>query len=163
MNDVDDLTHSPIESLAGLAREAFEAAYADQVGDLAAETVLEERSAIVPFYGTCKLKVLVGGLVILSNRKKRFWLFETRARVEEREHLRAWAEFARGRWVAMPPSEAGTYPTRDCEGGRAPDRTFVRVRGALKDTTRGFVSGDKVTEWRGDRWSVPYPKLPGAI
>jgi hypothetical protein len=106
------------------------------------------------------LWVLASGLVI-AEKRNRYSLFETTARVQEREHKRAWNAFMCGAWVNTPPREPGFYFCRDREGKRHM-REFQRVRGRLVDVSGDFVPWGQVTTFMGEWWSEAIPNLPGS-
>ena len=148
----------------GLPRDEFVARWRDEIGEPSDEVCLGTKTFKLPKQGKCVAYLFVGGLVALST-KQGWSAYETTERVEDRQYYAAWAAFCRGVWVDRVPTEEGVYPVRDLEGCRGRDRTLKRVDGKLKDITAngGFVGSDKVTQWRGDWFSSPYPRLRGAI
>lgn len=160
--DQDELLHTQIAGFDGLSDIDFADLYEDRVGDLDTEVVQREYTAPLVNYGRCRVHVFVGGLVHVRNRGGKNWLFETEARVEAREHIAAWADFARGHWTDTAPTTPGTYPTRRRDGVRGPDHTFQLIGGNVRDTV-GYVPSGRATQWLGDFWSVAYPSLPGAV
>lgn len=149
--------------LGWLPLDKFEAAYLDDVGDPADEICQRFVRAPIPKRGVCCLFVLRGGLTVVEDAKGRWAVYESQARVDEREYLSTWGEFVRGCWLSSIPVEPGVYPTRDLEGRKGKDRELRLVQGRLKDCTYGFVGAGKVTEWRGEWWSRKLPNLRGAV
>lgn len=89
-------------------------------------------------------------------------LFESAAETARREHLAAWADFARGFWTHRVPTVPGTYPVRDRSGNRGRDHVFVSRGDRVLDTDSGFLRPGVATNYVGSFWSMPYPTLPGA-
>lgn len=161
--EIDELAYQVVPGFEGLDESTFTAKYDDEVGNLFQEVESKSFKANVPPLGTCQVRVLVGGLVILKARRSKYYLYETKARVDERENLRRWAEYARGCWTKRVPNEPGIWATRDLAGFRGPDKKFEVHAGKLIEVGGGFVGNGKVTEWRGEFWSMAMPPLPGAL
>lgn len=161
MNDrVESDLFRLLPRFSGLKRDVFMARFLDEVGDLADEVVTGSYSTRSP---KREITVYAGGLVLVVGAHDKLSLYETQTRVEEREHIAAWAEFARGHWSAVVPSEPGVYPTRDAERRRGDDHMLILHGGQLRDLNSGYLVGETVTNWRGEFWSVCYPRLPESL
>jgi hypothetical protein len=147
----------------GLTHERFETKFEDEIGDLDLETCVETHDVTLPRFGKSLVRVLRGGLAIVSDSKEHWHVYKVRARVEHEEFLSSWQAFMRAGWTMDPPEDEGVYPTKDLEHRRGIDRTLKRVQGRLVDITRGFVGGGKTTEWRGYFWAAKYPRLPNSL
>lgn len=147
-----------------LPLDEFLVRWADEIGDPGSELCLECTQFRLPKQGKCTAFLFAGGLVRLDYGKDLHAAYETLQRVEDRRYYSDWAEFCRGVWSSNPPHKGGTWPTRDLNGFRGRDRVFVKVEGKLTDVTPsgGFTPKGKLTEWRGEFWSMPYPRLKGA-
>jgi hypothetical protein len=147
----------------GLDEEAFKTKFADEVGELEDEDVLGIHTVELPHYGVSNIWILKNGLTVLESAKGKYSLFESRARIAERDHINAWARYARGTWTRRVPREPGTYATRTLDGKRGKDRELRLVRDRLVDITDSFVPLGKTTTWQGEFWSEKLPTLPGAL
>jgi len=160
-------TEDEIESLlyrlvlGGLHQDDFLVKYNDEVGNINEEVTEAVHVVDLPRHGSSILRVLRGGLVIMEAQNGKMSLFETQARVQEREHLTRCAEFARGRWVDKVPTEAGCWPTR-ARDGRMSVHELKYSGGRLVDVSGGYVPAGKVSSWAGSWWSVKVPTLPGS-
>ncbi len=145
--------------------EKFEQAYFDDVGDPAEEVCVRLFRGTLHKRGVCSFYLLRGGITVVEDARDRWAAFESEDRLFEREYYAAWSEFARGCWVGRTPTEPGVYPTRDLEGRRGRDRHLTLVQGKLRDVTPsgGFTGSNKVSEWRASWWSLPFPRLRGAL
>lgn len=163
MTDVGDLLARLVVEAQPL--EKFELAYEDLVGEAESEVCQQVLSVKLPKKGQSTLYLLRGGLTVVEDQKGRWSCYETAARVEEREYYRGWNEFIRAGWTKRVPDRAGVYPTRTRDGARARDRELKLVGGKLRDCTLGggFQSTDRVSNWAGDWWALPYPALRGAV
>ncbi len=150
-----------------LEQDLFQQRYNDNVGTFAEETILD----IVHNGDEETYYILKGGMVMIETSRETeglpptFALHETAELTAWNDHIRSWANFARGHWQSEHPTEPGVYPVRNKHGARKPDqfRELVRVgEYGLRDVGGGFVRLGRVTEWVGDWWSVPIPHLPGA-
>lgn len=144
-----------------LKQEFFLQLYVDEIGDendLALSTHVIDSST----YGPCSLFVLENGLVVLESPQGRFSLYETEARARARDHVNAWADFARGYWTLATPQESGLYFVKSLDHARQAVRELAMVRGRLKDTTKGepLARVGLVSEWRGYWWMPKVPRLP---
>ena len=147
------------ERLKGLKADDFARLYEEDVSDLS-DLCVEQHFVTLPVVGATEIYKLQNGLVAMYRcRSSRWSLYESAERVQAREHLSNWANFARGAWVNRIPQNAGIYFVRDLEGRRLL-RELVLVNGRLKDVSGGFVVAGKVTEWRGDWWIPALPGLP---
>jgi hypothetical protein len=144
-----------------LRLDDFSRLYVDEVGD-ASDIALSTHSFDSSTYGTCCVWVLENGLAVLEAPLGRFSLFETKARADARDHINAWAEFARGHWDSAVPQEPGVYFVKALDGHKQAVRELKRVDGRLKDVTRGepLPRVGLVSEWRGYWWRPQVPKLP---
>lgn len=149
----------------GLPLERFEKKFEDEIGELNLETCTETHTVSLPRYGKSLVRALRGGLTVVCDQREHWHVYKNRARVEHEEFLSSWQAFMRAGWTSHIPQEEGVYPVRDREMRRGHDRTLKRVQGRLVDITRagGYVSYGKVSEFRGDWWGLPYPRLPGAL
>lgn len=156
--DTAALTYKLVsERLKGCKADDFAKRYEEDVSELSDLCVAQH------FHDGLEIYVLQNGFVAVYRcRSARWSLYETQERVEAREHLSNWANFARGCWVRRVPTEPGVYFVRDLEGRRSL-RELARVNGRLRDISGGFVGAGKVTEWRGDFWSHSLPGLPGSL
>ncbi len=145
----------------GVLPEDFLLKYEDEIGHYEDEIVEAEYAVTLPRHGLSTLQVLRGGLVIQTAVNGKMSLFETKERVEEREHLRKWAEFARGYWTSKVPTAAGYYPVR-AKDGKLSWHEIRYAHGRLVDVNSGHVPGGRVTTWTGDWWSLCLPSLPGS-
>lgn len=100
---------------------------------------------------------------VIRDRIGRLSLFESVSRTAYREHLSAWADFARGCWLENPPNRPGVYPTRDKQGCRGRDRELREIDDRLVDVSGGFVPQGKITTWVGSWWSHAMPPLPESL
>lgn len=89
--------------------------------------------------------------------------FESAEETAWREHVTAWADFARGYWRPGPPTKPGTYPVRNRSGHRTRDHVVIQRGDRVLDVDSGYVAPGRVTNFVGDWWSLPYPSLPGAV
>jgi hypothetical protein len=135
--------------------------YADEVGcldDLAVSSHCLPSSA----YGPCCVWLLENGLVVLEAPQGRFSLFESEARCKARDHINAWADFARGYWADTTPQEPGLYFVKSLDGIKQAVRELKRVNERLRDVTLGapVPRVGLVSEWRGLWWLPKLPTLP---
>lgn len=144
-----------------LKAEAFYQLYVAEVGS-PSDSVVAFHSLLSATYSTCVVYELENGLAVLEAPLGRFSLFETEARCKARDHINAWAEFARGRWTLDVPQEPGLYFVRPLEPGMQTVRRLQRTNGRLKDVTVGepMPRVGLVSEWRGYWWVPQLPLLP---
>lgn len=156
--DTAALTYKLVsERLKGCKADDFAKRYEEDVSDLSDLCVAQH------FVAGTEIYVLQNGFVAVYRcRSSRWSLYESQNRVEAREHLSNWANFARGVWTNKTPQEEGVYFVRDLEGRRSV-RELARVGGRLRDISGGFVGAGKVTEWRGDWWLPRVPALPNSL
>lgn len=146
----------------GLAAPAFVRKFRQDVMELEEATAVKTHNIGLPNHGASTVYELHNGLVVLCSQAERWSLYESRTRVESRENLAAWADFARGTWSDQCPREVGVYFTRDRETGRRGVRELIRREGRLLDISGGYVSTGLTTTWRGD-WFLPrIPRLLGS-
>lgn len=161
-HDRDRLLARLVPGFRARPKAEFLAKFNDEVGDYDLEVV---RETFEDKKKGLTLILLVGGLVVKiagELPEPLYSLFESQERLDERGHIQAWADFARGRWAQEAPTEPGVYPVRDLAGKRQPDHTFVRHEGRVLDISGGFLQTGKRTNWAGSFWSLAYPPLPGA-
>lgn len=156
---IEDLTFRLL--FGGLPPEKFLLQFEDEVGVYLDEVVEDAFSHKMPRHGLSAFRVLRGGLVVMIAANGKMSCFETRARVEERAHISAWASYARGSWTKKVPTAAGMYAVRSLDG-RLGFHEFRYSHGALRDISGGHVVGKKSTNWEGWFWSSPLPPYPGA-
>lgn len=144
-----------------LRSEDFCLLYVDEVGSLD-DTALSSHSFASSTYGPCCAWLLDNGLVVLEAPQGRFSLFESEARCKARDHINAWADFARGCWTLSVPQEPGLYFVRPLDHGRQTVRELKRINERLRDTTLGapVPRVGLVSEWRGHWWLPKLPTLP---
>jgi len=144
-----------------LRLDDFSRLYVDEIGD-PLDLVISTHSFDSSTYGTCCIWLLENGLAVLEAPLGRFSLFETKARCAARDHINAWASFARGCWTLDVPQEPGLYFVKPLEGPKQTVRELKRIDGRLKDVTRGepLPRVGLVSEWRGHWWFPQIPKLP---
>lgn len=162
--DVDELLYRQLFD-ESVPADQFLSAWEEDIGDPSQELCVRQFVYKAPKVGKTTVFVFFGGLVATEDKRGRWQAWETRERVEDRDYYRAWNEYCRAGWTAKTPTIEGTFATRTLEGWRGKDRVFRKVEGRLKDVTDGggFVGYGKVTEWRGEFWAMPTPKLRGAI
>lgn len=144
-----------------LRADDFYQLYVDEVGspqDLVLSTHVYDSST----YGTCCVYEIENGLAVLEAPTGRFSLFESEARCLARDHINAWADFARGYWTLAVPQEPGMYLVKPLTGDKQSVRELKRLDNRLRDWTRGdpLPRVGLVSEWRGYWWMPPLPKLP---
>lgn len=144
----------------GLAASDFARKYEEEVGDLS--DCITVHTADLPSFGVCAVYELNDGLVALEEPNGKWSLYETEKRARDRDHFRAWSEFARGSWHKKCPAEPGMYFVKDADLGKRSVRELKIVSGRLKDVSGGMIRSGLITEWVG-YWYLPaIPSLPGS-
>ena len=151
--------------LSSIPADKFLAAWEDEIGDPAAEVCVAQYTWKLPKHGRSTVYVFASNMVAVESAKGKWSAYATKIWSDDREYAAAWASFIRGTWVDRVPQLEGIFPTRTLDGFRGRDRTLKRIEGRLLDTTvgGGFVGYGRVSEWRGQWWSLAYPPLRGAI
>ena len=145
-----------------LTAEEFLPLYVAEVGS-PSDTVIAHHILTSATYGSCAICHLENDLAVLEAPLGRFSLYETEARCRARDHINAWADFARGYWTLQVPQEPGLYFVKPAEdGGPQTIRELRRTNSRLRDVTRGFPlpRPGLVSEWRGYWWIPKVPQLP---
>lgn len=138
-----------------LKQDDFCRLYADEIGDIL-DAVLSTHHL-----DSCSIYVLENGLAVLEAPQGRFSLFETYERCRARDHINAWADFARGYWTLDTPQNPGLYVVKPLDHVKQSVRELRRVRERLRDVTPGPVPRvGLVSEWRGYWWLPKLPSLP---
>lgn len=102
-------------------------------------------------------------LTVSRNYKTGSWTaWQPRALFDREQSILQWGDFGAGEWTEEVPTVAGLYATRDLQGCRGRDRRMELVEGTVRDITT-FCPAHKLTEWEGDWWNRPYPRLPGSL
>lgn len=156
MPDYDALCHRLVADFKNLTQDEFTRRYDDEVGD-STEPVRGAHTI-----GNDVLYELPGGLTAVCSGSARWSLYESEARVLERDHLAAWAEFARGYWSETAPKDAGTYFVKDRDLGKRTVREIIRREGKLMDVSGGKLNPGQVTAFAGYWWLPAVPQLRGS-
>lgn len=157
------------------AVEHFKTQWLDDVDAVGFDT-----SAAVQTYdaaddtGVIRVYVMPGGVaaarfIPIDGGVERWAAYETKERVEGRELLSRWADFARGHWTPVCPVEPGLYPVVRRDAAIDPETPFTvhcafdlrkisRVAGEARDVTTYCPSALR-TEWKGWWWSEALPMM----
>lgn len=123
--------------------------------------------------GTIDVWVMPGGIAVAhffdGKEGGRWAAYETLERVEHNKHISRWANFARGYWTRVCPTEPGTYPvTAKSSAVRRTTpfavmidfqtRRLQRVEGVVKDVSE-FTPATHRSLWQGYWWSEAIPLM----
>ena len=122
--------------------------------------------------GKLRAYLMTDGIAVaqfIGEDGERWAAYETKARVEQRQHLSRWASFARGVWTRECPREPGLYPVVALSAAIPSSTTFAvltdyqfrrlqRVEGVVRDVTTHCPSTHR-TQWAGWWWSEALPMM----
>lgn len=145
-----------------LTEDKFIAKVLDEVDELENLLVQERLVVRLPKVGKTEVFAFTNGLVATCTAKGLWSLYESQARVDERHHIRNWANFSRSRWQEKVPTSEGLYFAKDRDLGKRTIRELRRVQGRLLDVSGGLVPPGKVTTFAGLWWAHAIPNLPGS-
>jgi hypothetical protein len=142
-----------------LTQACFLRRFRDEIAGLD-DAVLSTHDVYLPIYrADCTVYHLITGYTVLVAGDN--WsLFESAERVKRTACIKAYANYVRGCWLATPPKAPGYYAVRDRQGNQS-YREIKIVNGHLRDiSSREFLPPGVVTNWHGDWWHLPLPRLP---
>lgn len=146
------------EEFKNLREASFKKKFAEDVSEHPADLEPVE----VLRYKKYDVHVLPIGLAVQITHSGRWSLYECEWRALERDHLAAWANFARGHWTLETPTQEGMYFAKSRDGRRYV-REIRRSKGRTVDVSGGLVRPGEVTTWLGYWWSERIPSLPESL
>ena len=142
-----------------LTQACFTRRFRDEVAGLD-DAVVSTHDAYLPIYRAhCTVYLLQTGYSVLVAGDN--WsLFEAAERVKRNALIKQYADYIRGCWMPHPPNKPGHYAVRARDGSQS-YRELQLVDGRLRDVTaREYLPPGVTTQWQGDWWHMPLPRLP---